>query len=116
MQLRALCCLPPPKRKLLTKTLFIMKITAFLILLACLQVSAKGYAQKKVTLSEKNAPLKKIFTAIRKQTGYIIFVNESLLDKAHTVTIQITNADLEAALDLCLKNQPLTWSIIGNNI
>jgi TonB-linked SusC/RagA family outer membrane protein len=111
-----LCCLPPPKRKLLTKTLFIMKITAFLILIACLQVSAKGYAQKKVTLSEKDAPLKKVFTAIRKQTGFIIFVNESLLEKAHTVTIQVTNTDLETALDLCLKNQPLTWSIVGNNI
>jgi TonB-dependent SusC/RagA subfamily outer membrane receptor len=112
----SLCTLPPPKRKLLTKTLFIMKLTVFLMLMACLQVSAKGYAQKKVTLSEKNASLKKVFTAIRKQTGYIVFVNESLLEKAHTVTIQVTNADLAAVLDLCLKNQPLTWSIVGNNI
>ena len=38
----------------------IMKLTALILLVACMQVSANGYSQK-VTLSAKNAPLIKVF-------------------------------------------------------
>jgi hypothetical protein len=42
----------------LTKTLRIMKITAIILLSACITASAKGYTQN-VTLSEKNYPYQK---------------------------------------------------------
>lgn len=64
----ALCARMLLTRADLTKTLLIMKFTAILLLSAALQVSATGYSQR-VTLSEKNAPLEKVFTAIKKQTG-----------------------------------------------
>ena len=40
--------------------------------LACLTASAGGLAQK-VTLSEKNVKLEKVFKEIRRQTGYVFF-------------------------------------------
>ncbi len=48
----------PPffNKRSLTKTLRIMRLTAFFLLAACLQVSARGLAQT-VTLSVKGVPL-----------------------------------------------------------
>mgnify|MGYP000993140771 CR=1 FL=1 len=49
-----------------------MKLTAIFLLLACLTAGAKGFSQ--ITLSEKNAPLQRIFKAIQKQSGYDFFL------------------------------------------
>jgi hypothetical protein len=57
-----------PERRRITKMLLVMKLTAFLVLLFCLQVSANGYAQR-VTISEKNVSLVKVFREITRQTG-----------------------------------------------
>ena len=112
---KALCCPYLFRYRGLTKTLLIMKLTGFLLLAACMQVSAAGYSQK-VTLSEKNAPLQKIFREIKKQTDYSFFFDESWLQQAGRVTIDVKEAPLEKALELCFKNQPLTWSVIGKTI
>lgn len=99
----------------LTKPLLFMKITAILLLAACLQVSASGNSQK-VTLSEKNAPMGKVFRSIKKQTGYAFFFDESWMRQAGSVTIEVKEEPLEKALDICFKNKPLTYSIVGNTI
>lgn len=102
-------------RRLLTKTLLIMRLTAILLLAGFLHAGASGYSQT-VTLSEKNVPLETIFTQIRKQTGFTFFYNEALLDKASRVTIDVQKADLETVLNLCFRNQPLVYSIIGSTV
>jgi TonB-dependent starch-binding outer membrane protein SusC len=102
-------------RRILTKTLLFMNFTAILLLAACLQVSAGGYSQK-VTLSEKNAPLTKVLNSIKKQTGYSFFFDEDWLQQAGTVTIKVKEEILERALDICFKDKPLSYSIVGNII
>lgn len=97
------------------KILLTMKLTTILLISTCLQVSAEGFSQT-VTLSEHNAPLKKVFTEIGKQTGYVFFGNESLFERTGKVTIKLKDADLHSVLDICLKDQGLTYSIIGSNI
>ena len=57
------------KREVLKKLLRIMKISAVLLFAACMQVSAKVNSQN-VTLSVKNEPLDRVFSEIKKQTGY----------------------------------------------
>ena len=51
------------------KTIAIMKITLILLFAFCIKVNANGFAQQ-ISLSEKNAPLKKIFKQIQQQSGY----------------------------------------------
>lgn len=92
-----------------------MKFSLIILLCACLQVSARSYAQS-VTLSERNAPLEKVFRYIEKQTGYVFFFDHSLVDKAARVSVNFKSYPLDLALDLCLKDQPLTYSIVGKNI
>lgn len=94
-----------------TKTLLIMKFTALLLLTACLQVSANGYAQK-LTLAENNAPLTKVFKKIEQQSGYHFWYNNALLQQAKKVDVNVKDASLQQVLDICFKDQPFTYSII----
>jgi TonB-linked SusC/RagA family outer membrane protein len=94
----------------LTKPLLVMKITAILLLAATLQVSAKGWGQEKITLSFNNAPLDQVFNSIAVQTGIGVLYRPDYV-KGKKVTINVTNADLKTVLDLCVKNQQLTYKI-----
>lgn len=102
-------------RRTIAKMLLVMKLSAIILLVACLQVSAKGFAQQ-VTLSEKNVSLEKLFRTIEKQTGYVFFFDHQLIDKAPKVSVDVKKMPLEDALQLCLKDQRLSYSIIGKNI
>ncbi|WP_298710248.1 TonB-dependent receptor [Chitinophaga sp.] len=92
-----------------------MKFSAILLLAACLQVSAKSLAQQ-VSLSERNASIEKLFRSIEKQTGYVFFYDHQLIDKTPTINLKVSNIPLEEAVELVLKGQPLSYSIIGKNI
>lgn len=98
-----------------TKTLRIMKLTAIILLVACLQVSARSSAQN-ITLSEKNVSLEKILTEVSKQSGYDFWYENKLLLRSNKVDIKVVNATLEEVMDVCFKNQPLTWAIVGKII
>ncbi len=95
--------------------LLIMKMTAIILLSACLTTSARGLTQG-ITISEKNAPIEKVFKAIEQQTGYVFFFDYSWLDKAKKVTIETKNVTLKEALNLCFKDQPLTYTIVDKTI
>jgi TonB-linked SusC/RagA family outer membrane protein len=92
-----------------------MKLTAILLLVGCLQLSARGISQT-ITLSVKDADLQTVFTAIEKQTDYVFFVRKQLLQNAKRVTITVSGASLQQVLDLCFKDQPFTYLIAGKMI
>ena len=62
----------------LKKALLVMKLTTVLLLAGLLQVRAAGYSQT-ITLAGRDMPLKEVFAAIKKQTGYVAFYNKSTL-------------------------------------
>jgi TonB-linked SusC/RagA family outer membrane protein len=92
------------------KILLIMKLTTLILITAILQVSANASAQK-VTLSEKNAPLNKIFEKISDQTGYDFLVSTENLKQAKLVTIDVQDEELKAVLDRIFAGQPLDYVI-----
>ncbi len=98
-----------------TKSLLIMKFTAIILLSACLSASASGFSQN-VTLSEKNVSMEKVFNEIRKQTGYVFFFDEAWIQRAGKVSIEVKNVPLEKALQICFKDQPLSYTIIEKTI
>lgn len=93
----------------------IMRITAIIMLAACLQVSAKGLSQT-VTFSGKQVPLTRVFAAIEKQTGYVFFYDATLLRGTKPVTIDARQASVEAVLKQCLEDQQLDYSIENKTI
>lgn len=91
-----------------------MKFTAIILLSACLTASANGYSQ--ITLSEKNAPLQKVFKEIQKQSGYDFFYTYELLQQAGAVTVRVNNVSLEKALEESLKGKDLTYEIVNKTV
>ncbi|UYQ91143.1 TonB-dependent receptor [Chitinophaga horti] len=92
-----------------------IKLTAFLLFVACLHVSATGLSQQ-VTLSVRNAPLQKLFKEITARTGVSVIYGEAVLRNTSAVTLSVKNAPLREVLDLCMRNQPLTYTFEGNSI
>src|SRR5690606_34990689 len=71
---------------------------------------------QKVTLSQKNVPLEKVFREIRKQTGYNILCDAEILEDAMLVDISVRNERISEVLDKCFEGQKLTYTIEGNTI
>ncbi|GAA3919090.1 SusC/RagA family TonB-linked outer membrane protein [Chitinophaga oryziterrae] len=92
-----------------------MKLTFLILFAACLQVSASSYAQK-ITLSEKNASLEKIFRVIKAQTGYLFLFDDQQLQSARKVTIEVKEASIQTVLDQCFQDQPLAYRIVDKTI
>ena len=104
-----------PLRQGLTKTLRVMKLTAFILLAACLQVSAKVHSQQ-ITLVERNVPLQEVFKEIQRQAGCDFIYTYEVLQRAGNVSIDLRNASLEQAVGECLKGTSLTYRIADNTV
>ncbi len=102
-------------RRVLTKTLIVMKLTIVFLALGMLHARAEGFGQT-ITFSGKNVSLAKIFTAVEKQTGYSIFANKELLKESRPVTVSAAAMPLTEFLDLTFSNQPLGYEIESKTI
>jgi TonB-linked SusC/RagA family outer membrane protein len=99
----------------LTKLLLIMKLTALIMLIACLHVSARGFSQT-MSFHGKNVSLPDVFSAIKKQTGFVVFYNVDDLNGLKPVTLEARNMPLRDLLAICLKDQPLVYTIQNKTI
>jgi TonB-linked SusC/RagA family outer membrane protein len=105
-------CVP---RLLSPKLLMVMKMTAFLLLIATLHVSAAAYSQK-VSISGKEMTLEHFFSEIERQTGYGVVINRSLLAKAGPVSLDVADANMNVVLWQCLRDKHLSFVIRDNTI
>jgi len=118
MQNAAYCFGPLPlwlRRRNLTKTLLVMKLTMLFLTVGFLHVQATGLSQS-ITLTGKNMEMKQVFAAIKKQTGYVVFSRKGVLDEAKPVSITVHDMTLTDFLDLIVKDQPFTYLIVEKTI
>lgn len=87
-----------------------MKMTAFILLVLGLHVSAKTLSQT-VTLSGKGLKLAAVLSDIEKQTGFTALYDKDDLLRAHPVSIEAVNLPLQSFLEAVFKNQPLSFTI-----
>lgn len=87
-----------------------MKLTFLLMLIGCMQLSARSSGQL-VTLHVKDMPLKTLLRDVQRQTGLNILMDASLLEHAPRVSLRVRQMPVEGVLELCLKNTPLGFSI-----
>jgi TonB-dependent starch-binding outer membrane protein SusC len=93
-----------------------VKLTAVILLICFLQVSAHSSAQQRISISLKSAALDKVFAEIEKRSGYTIFYNTEVLKSAGLVTIEIKDASVEDVLRQCLKGLPLEFTVQDKTI
>jgi TonB-linked SusC/RagA family outer membrane protein len=89
----------------------VINMTALLMIITLLQVSADGFGQ--ISLNKKGTSLEKIFKSIEKQTDYVFFSKDFDI---RNLNIEVTDAPIERVLDLCFKDLPLSYKIIGRTI
>lgn len=85
-----------------------------MLIIALTQVSASGLAQK-ITLNTKNTPIEKVLQAIRTQSGYgILYDLKDIKDQK--VTLELNNASIDEAMNVLIKDLPLSFKIVKNNV
>lgn len=102
-------------RRFWTQTLRVMRIIPILLLVACLQTAAKGHSQT-ITFKGRDVSLQKIFSVIKKQTGYTVMYNADHLEKAKPVSVDVVNLSIETFLEKILSDQPFEYSIENTTI
>jgi TonB-dependent starch-binding outer membrane protein SusC len=98
-----------------SKLLVVMKLTALLILVACLQVSGNGYSQR-VTLKVTNASLEEVFREIKIQSGFGFTYTTDVLKNTKPVTLHLINEPIEKVLHACLQDQGLQFKFFDRVI
>lgn len=106
---------PGHRRLCSTKMLLAMKLTFLFLTVVFLNVSATGLSQT-VSFSGKEVPLKTVFAAIKKQTGYVVFYDNLVLKNSQPVTLSMKDVPLEELLANALKGQELSFSIVDKTI
>lgn len=103
----------------LTKFLRMMKLATLFLFIGCMQLSARAYSQKSViSLSVNNVSLKKAFSHIRKESGYLFLYNNERIHalEKRKVSFSLKDATIQQVLDECLKGIPLSYKIISGTI
>lgn len=65
----------------ITKIMLVMRLTFILLFTSFMAVHATGVSQT-ITFSGKSVPLPKVFSVIKKQTGFVVFGNSSIIKEA----------------------------------
>ncbi len=99
----------------ITKTLRVMKLTALMLLICCLSLSAKTSSQT-ITFSGKNVTMEKVFEAIEAQTGYVIIGSTRTVKSKERVSLQVSQMTLSSFLELLLENKPIEFEIRSKTI
>ena len=102
---------------LLTKTIRIMKITTFLLMVAICSITASTYAQSfKVTIQKQNSSIIDILKEIEGSSEFTFFFNNNLVDINKKVSVNVKNGSLEELLTQVLKNTGYSYEVIDRQV
>lgn len=94
----------------------IMKLMIAFLLVACMQVSARGWAQEKITLKMDNAEIKKVLFNIEKKSDYRFLFNEGVLKGKQRVSLDVTGAPITDILNKLFENTGVSYKILGTKL
>jgi len=95
----------------LRNRLYLRLLTALLLSLTCFYSSAQAN-ENRVTINGTGIPLKAVFKAIKKQTGFAVMYNTSIamLNQEEKVTVSFKDTPLDEVLSFLLKGKNLSWT------
>jgi len=111
-----------PNVKFLMKIVRTMKIATFLFLIS-IQLSAKNFAQQKISLNAQNTNILTVFKQIENQSSYRFFYSNDVLPVNKAISAQFKDAEVDLVLNKILAGLDVRWKIldeknivISNNI
>jgi TonB-linked SusC/RagA family outer membrane protein len=97
------------------KFLLVMKITTFILFLACMHANATAFSQN-ITFKKNDASLKQVFNEINKQTGYNLFWSPKSIKGIPKINVNLQNVSVEEALRRSLNKSGLSFTIEGKSV
>lgn len=101
--------------RLYHKIALIMRLTTLILLICLMQVSAATYGQR-ITIKRQNASLVSVLKEIRGQSGYDFFFDDNTIPESKKVSISVSDATLDQALQSALAGMGLEYKIEGKII
>jgi TonB-linked SusC/RagA family outer membrane protein len=92
------------------KFIMVMKLTLVLLTTAFLQFSFASYGQK-INYKGTNISLGVFFQIVQSQTPYRFLYTDEMLTNVGTVNVDLKNAEIQEAMNACLKGKALSYSI-----
>ena len=100
-------------RDCIQKTIRVMKLVSFFLLVGFIQVSANIYSQTaNIKISMQEVTLSDVIKEIQKQTEFTFFYSPKDLEGVKVEKVDLEKASLEKVLDLCLKGTNLEYEIV----
>ncbi|MEI6950751.1 TonB-dependent receptor [Paraflavisolibacter sp. H34] len=93
-----------------------MNLIAAALLVCCLQVSAAGYPQGRVSLKVRNEEIGQAIAKIEKQTAYRFLYNSDLEGIRHRVTLEARDAVLTEVLEKMLAPAGLAFELMNDRL
>ncbi len=101
---------------LFSRMMRVMKLVTVLMFSACLQLSASGWSQDRITLKVNDAEIKKVLLAIEKQSDYRFLFSEDAVKGKPKVTLNVVQATVKEVLDKLFSNTNISYKILGSNL
>lgn len=102
-------------RRVLTKTLLVMKLTTFLLFIALCSIRAEGVSQT-IYFTGKNASIHAVIKAVERQSGYVFLFKDATIKKVKPITINAIDVPVDEFLNEIFEGQVIKYTIINNNI
>ncbi|MHA4808817.1 SusC/RagA family TonB-linked outer membrane protein [Flavitalea flava] len=98
------------------KTKLIMKMTTLFLLVACVELNAKGFGQTKISLQLRETSISRLLDAVEKQTPYRFVYHTGTIPEDKKITITVRNASLDEVLLKAFSGLPLTYTLKDDNL
>lgn len=91
-----------------------MKLSAILMVVFCLNISATGFGQFSFTAEGK--AVREIFNIIENGSNYRFFYNDEFESASKIMNLEIKNQDINQVLDRILESTDYTYKVFENNL
>lgn len=99
------------------KLMLVMKLTAILVIIFTVQVTATVYSQnKKLSLNLQERSIKEVLQQIEAQSEYRFIYENEKVNLDEKVSIQVTDEVVEKILKQLFEKDGINYSITGNNL
>lgn len=103
--------------RIVRKMIWVMKLTAILLCLGCLQLSAKVYSQEVgITLDLNHVEITKALRAIERKSDFRFLYNDALIPNNRVVNIHAKNTLVTDIVNHILDGTDLTYKIVGTHL
>ncbi|MCL3780955.1 SusC/RagA family TonB-linked outer membrane protein [Prolixibacteraceae bacterium JC049] len=104
-------------KTVVSKTMLIMRLTLYLVLLSVISSVANTYSQNaRLTVKMKNSRMSEVFDNIEEQSDFYFFYNRNMFDDNHRVSVNYSGDNINEVLKQIFVDQNVKYEIVDKNI